>query len=322
MEKKILIGVDIGGTTVKIALMDLEGLMIDKWEVPTRLEEQGRHVPDDIWNSIEEKLKVNKIDKDSLLGIGAGAPGFIEPATGIVTVAVNIGWKNFDLRGKLAELSGLPVYVDNDANIAAIGENWKGSGKQAENIIAVTLGTGVGGGIIVNGNIVNGVNGTAGEIGHIMVDPGGAPCNCGRNGCLETVASATGIVRQALEAINQNPDSLLTKKYKQNDSLTSKDVFDAVEEGDQLAQDIINRVTDVLGLAIANTATAINPSMVVIGGGVSKAGESLLKPLKLAFDKYSLPRISEACRFAFAQLGNDAGVYGGAFLVAQHHNAS
>lgn len=317
MEKHYYIGVDIGGTTVKIAIIDNNGEINSKWEIPTRTESEGAHVPTDIWNSIEEKIEILKINKDRIKGIGAGAPGFVDPTTGVVSVAVNIGWKNFDLGKQLEELSSLPVHVDNDANIAALGENWKGSGALAENLIAITLGTGVGGGIIANGKVINGANGTAGEIGHLTVEIGGAPCNCGRQGCLETVASATGIVRQAKEIIKAGHDTVLKSLLEKNGDLTSKDVFDAADKGDEQAEQLIVKVTDVLGLAIANTATVVNPSKVVIGGGVSKAGDQLLVPLKDAFNQHALARISEACEFTIAELGNDAGVYGGAYLVKQ-----
>ncbi|MDL4841549.1 ROK family glucokinase [Aquibacillus rhizosphaerae] len=317
MEEQIFIGVDIGGTTVKIAFISSKGAIIEKWEIPTRLENSGVHVPKDIWNSIDERIVRLKLNKQNIKGIGAGAPGFVDTPTGVVSVAVNIGWKDFELGAQLERLSNLPVYIDNDANIAAIGENWKGSGNKADNLIAITLGTGVGGGIISNGQIINGVNGTAGEIGHLTVDPEGAACNCGRRGCLETVASATGIVRQATESAQSNQHSLLRKILNANGELTSKDVFHAASQGDQESIEIIERVANVLGLAIANTATIINPSKVVIGGGVSKAGNDLLLPLKEAFNKYALPRVSDACELVIAELGNDAGVFGGAYLVIE-----
>ncbi|WP_077621508.1 ROK family glucokinase [Sediminibacillus massiliensis] len=317
MAEKYAIGIDIGGTTVKQAIISESGTIIDKWEIETNTANGGISIPDDIWASIEKKLEELAINKDFILGIGAGAPGFVEPSTGIVSIAVNIGWKDFDLKGQLEEKSGLPVLVDNDANIAALGENWLGSGNQADNLVAVTLGTGVGGGIISNKLILNGANGTAGEIGHFTVEPDGAPCNCGRRGCLETIASATGIARLASDVVASGCETILRNYLNDNGKVTSKDVFEAAEKDDQAAIELIEHVTDVLGLAIANTATVINPSKIVISGGVSLAGEQLLRPLRKAFDKHALPRISEACEFVIAELGNDAGVIGAAFLVKQ-----
>ncbi|PWU68521.1 MULTISPECIES: ROK family glucokinase [Gracilibacillus] len=319
MTKDVLIGVDIGGTTVKIALISTKGEMITKWEIPTILSNAGENVPRHIWNAIKEKLQDLKISKDRCIGMGVGAPGFIEPETGSIAIAVNIGWRNFPLKDILEELSELPVFIDNDANIAALGENWKGSGNQVHNMLAVTLGTGVGGGIISNRKIISGANGTGGEIGHItVVQENGAPCNCGRSGCLETVASATGIVRQAKEWINLGKAPLLEAKWKENGELTTKDIFEAVASGDQPAKQLIDQIMDVLGFSLANIAVTTNPAKIVIGGGVSKAGNVLLDPLIEAFRRYALPRISEACEIVIAQLGNDAGVYGGAYLVLQN----
>lgn len=317
------IGIDIGGTTVKIAIIDTTGVILEKWEIPTRLEDSGSFIPGDIWKSIEEKKQELNIKHEQLIGIGVGAPGFVETETGYIFQAVNIGWSDYQLGEILKELSGLPVYVENDANLAAIGENWKGSGNRADNMIAITLGTGVGGGIVAAGKVLNGTNGMAGEIGHITVEPGGAPCNCGRNGCLETVASASGISRLAKEYCLEHPDkdSEFVKLYAKNGKLSSKEVFDLAAAGSEEARRVVEYVADVLGLAIANMAAVTNPSRIVIGGGVSKAGDLLLEPLRMAFTKYALKRIDEACEFVIAELGNDAGVVGGAYLVMKEGNA-
>ncbi|WP_053219205.1 ROK family glucokinase [Virgibacillus senegalensis] len=321
MAEKYAVGVDIGGTTVKLAIIKETGDIIEKWEIKTNLEDNGASIPGDIWKSVSRKLETHGLRSSELLGIGAGAPGFVDKSTGDVAVAVNIGWKDFALADKLEQLSGLPAVVDNDANIAALGENWLGAGNQAENLIAVTIGTGVGGGIIANGKVISGVNGTAGEIGHITVETDGAPCNCGRNGCLETVASATGIVRQANQSVESGHKTVLTTLFEKNGKISAKDVFESAAAGDRISSRIIERVTDVLGLAIANAATVVNPSKIVIGGGVSDAGEQLLIPLRKAFDKYALPRISDGAEFVKAKLGNDAGVIGAAYLVKQNGKA-
>ncbi|MCZ0704061.1 glucokinase [Natronobacillus azotifigens] len=316
---KFLLGVDIGGTTVKIGVIQENGDIIEKWEILTNISSGATSIPSDIWTSIEGKLVELNIDNTDIIGIGVGAPGFVQTETGIVAEAVNLGWKDFKLADKLNTLSNLPVYVDNDANIAALGENWKGSGQLADNLIAVTLGTGVGGGIIANGQIVSGTNGTAGEIGHMTVLEDGVLCNCGRRGCLETITSATGIARLAEEKVTSGVVTNLQTKYQNNNNmLTAKDVFDSATEGDEVAIELVLYVTDVLGLAISNIATIINPSKIVIGGGVSKAGEALLSPLRKAFTKYALPRIDQGSSFVIAELGNDAGIIGGAYLVKQN----
>lgn len=315
---KVLIGVDIGGTTVKIGVMSQEGQIVKKWEIDTNKTNGAEQIPDDVWQSIEQNLVDLNIKQDNVIGIGVGAPGFVDATTGDVAEAVNLGWKDFKLGEKMELLSKLPVYVDNDANIAALGENWKGSGQQVDNLIAVTLGTGVGGGIIANNQIISGANGTAGEIGHVTVTQNGVACNCGRSGCLETIASATGIARLAEEKVNAGVNTQLTARYLENKKLEAKDVFDAAKSGDQVAMEVIDYVVDVLGLAIANIATVINPSKIVIGGGVSKAGDLLLAPLKAAFSKYALPRIDQGSTFVVAKLGNDAGIIGGAYLVKQN----
>ncbi|SEN54717.1 glucokinase [Amphibacillus marinus] len=315
---KILLGVDIGGTTIKLGMLDQEGKIIDKWEIETRKWELSDQIPGDIWSSIKRYLAKHSINPAQCLGIGIGAPGFIVAETGEVAEAVNLGWRNFPLGAILTELSNLPVYVDNDANIAALGENWLGSGQLAENLIAITLGTGVGGGIIANGKIISGVNGTAGEIGHMTVVQDGEPCNCGRKGCLETVTSATGIARIALERLPEFANSILTEVFSAKQKLTAKDVFDAYQKSDELATEVVEHVTNVLGLAIANMATIINPSKIVIGGGVSKAGNLLLSPLDKAYKAYALKRSYEGSTFEIAALGNDAGIIGGAFLVKQN----
>lgn len=318
--EKYLLGVDIGGTTVKIGIIKEQGEIIDKWEIPTQVAEKADHIPTDIWESIVKKITEHQINQEQLIGIGVGAPGFVDAETGDIALAVNLGWKDFPLGKVLRQLSGLHVFVENDANIAALGENWLGSGQLADNLIAITLGTGVGGGLIANGRIISGVNGTAGEIGHMTVVENGAPCNCGRRGCLETIASATGIGRIAEGTIKRYSDSILVTTFKEKNKLTAKDVFSAYEKEDRCAIEVVEEVTDVLGLAISNIAAILNPSKIVVGGGVSKAGDLLLKPLKQAYQKYALPRTFEGSSFAIASLGNDAGIIGGAYLVKQNQS--
>ncbi|WLR60517.1 ROK family glucokinase [Guptibacillus hwajinpoensis] len=315
-EEKWLIGVDLGGTTIKLSFLDFYGEIISKWEIPTDKSEAGRHITTHIARAIDDKMEEMNVSRKKFSGIGMGAPGFIEMDSGFIYHAVNIGWRDFPLKDKLEVETGLPVIIDNDANIAALGEMWRGAGDGARDLLCVTLGTGVGGGIITNGTIIHGTNGMAGEIGHITSIPdGGAQCNCGKTGCLETVASATGVVRIAMEKLMSHQDSVLYHTYQEKNEITSRDIFEGAEAEDPYAVEVVNNVTFHLGLAIANLANSLNPSKIVIGGGVSKAGEALLTPLKKQFEKYALPRVKEGADFAIATLGNDAGVIGGAWLV-------
>ncbi|MFP7493639.1 ROK family glucokinase [Terribacillus saccharophilus] len=314
----LLVGVDIGGTTIKLAIIDDTSEIVEKWEIRTDKFEQGLHIPKQIWETIEQKLSELNIEKERVLGIGVGAPGFVVPRNGVIAEAVNVGWRDFPLSAELGVLSGLPVFIDNDANLAALGEVWKGAGAQQDNIIAITLGTGVGAGLIANGHIVNGINGTAGEIGHVTVEEDGASCNCGRKGCLETISSATGISRMAAESAAQHPESGLGKRYAENGLVSSKDVFELAGEGDEKAQRIVDKATSVLAKVLASAAILTNPSRIIIGGGVSKAGDKLMDPIRKAFKQTALARTTYECEIVPAQLGNDAGVYGAAYLVKQH----
>ncbi|MFS0561921.1 ROK family glucokinase [Terribacillus sp. 179-K 1B1 HS] len=314
----LLVGVDIGGTTIKLAIIDDTSEIIEKWEIKTDKFEQGLHIPKQIWATIQSKLSELGIAKERIQGIGVGAPGFVVPRNGVIAEAVNVGWRDFPLSAELGVLSGLPVFIDNDANLAALGEVWKGAGAQQENIIAITLGTGVGAGLIANGHIINGINGTAGEIGHVTVEENGAPCNCGRKGCLETISSATGISRLATESAVEHPQSGLGKRLADNGQVSSKDVFELAAKGDEHAKGIVDRATTVLAHVLSNAAILTNPSRIIIGGGVSKAGDALIGPIKETFKKAALPRTTYECEIVPAQLGNDAGVYGAAYLVKQH----
>lgn len=314
--EKTAIGVDIGGTSIKIGIVKHNGDILHKWEIPTDQQGTSATIVDDICSSIEEKLDERGWKLGDVEGIGVGAPGFIDGETGYVYQAVNIaGWRDVDLKGLFEKRTGLSIRVENDANAAALGENWSGAGNGSRNMVAITLGTGVGCGIIINGKIVDGVNGTAGEIGHITIDPDGIPCNCGRRGCVETITSATGIARQALQVIEKDPTGPLALRFQKAGDITSKDVFSLAAEGDADSQNIVERTTDVLGTVLAGVAAVINPSCIVIGGGVSKAGDRLLEPMKHAFNKYALPRLAEACEIKIARLGNDAGLIGAASLV-------
>lgn len=316
--EKWIIGVDLGGTTTKLAVLQQTGEIIHKWEIPTDVSSEGRNITYDIAKSINEKIVELDILKSNILGIGLGAPGPVDLENGVIYEAVNLGWKDqYPLQQLLEDATAIPTVIDNDANSAALGEMWKGAGDGAKDLICITLGTGVGGGVIANGDIIHGINGAGGEVGHITSVPvGGAPCNCGKTGCLETVASATGIVRIAMGKLqNIQVDSKLHHLIIHKGKITAKDVFDIAREGDLIANEVLNEVAVHLGLALANVATIFNPDKIVLGGGVSKAGYVLLKPVKEYFEKFAFNRVAQSTKLTIATLGNDAGVIGAAWLV-------
>jgi glucokinase len=320
MDEKWLVGVDIGGTTIKLGIVDQYDQIIHQWAINTNLNERGRHIPTEIATSIHQTLKEIGQTKDKILGIGVGAPGPVNLKNGSVDTAVNLGWENFPLVKYMEQETSLPVVAENDANVAAIGEMWRGAGCGAKDLICVTLGTGVGGALIVDSEIVRGVSGAAGEIGHIVsIVDGGRFCNCGKTGCLETVASAPGIVHLALEVLSQTTmPSKLRMFNDENQILSSKVIFEAAKAGDEVAQKVLDQVTFYLGLALANLANGLNPEKIVIGGGVSKIGDTLLTPLKTQFNRFAFPRVAQDVELVIASLGNDAGVLGAAWLAKKN----
>lgn len=313
---KMIVGVDLGGTSIKLALLTNNGEFIDKWEVPTDKSDSGKHIPKTITIAIEEKLKQMDKTKEDIAGIGIGAPGSVRLEDGLIFAAVNLGWVNFPLKEILENESGIPVIVDNDANIAAVGEMWKGAGNGAKDVVMVTLGTGVGGGVIVNGDVAHGISGSAGEIGHITVQlENGVLCNCGKTGCLETISSATGIARIANEKLQNTTKETILKEMSNDSPITAKDVFEAYSNGDEVAEEIVNHVMRYLALVLAGVGNTLNPENIIIGGGVSNAGEMLLKPLKKYFDEFAFTTVRESTKLSIAKLGNDAGAIGAAYLV-------
>ena len=308
---KYVFGVDIGGTTVKLGLFNIDGEVLDKWEITTRKEDGGAYILKDIAESVEAKMAEKNIDKSDVTGVGMGVPGPVKE-DGTVMKCVNLGWGMFNAAEELSGLLGLPVKAGNDANMAALGEYWQGGGKEYKSIIMVTLGTGVGGGIIINGKMMAGVNGAGGEIGHMTVDLDEQDkCNCGKKGCLEQYASATGIVRLANRAL-QSSDK--PSKLRDVKTISAKEIFDAAKEGDELAQSLAEEHGKYLGLALANVACVVDPDAFVIGGGVSKAGDILIDITKKYFEEYAF----HACRnasFKLATLGNNAGIFGAAASI-------
>ena len=308
--KKYVFGVDVGGTTVKLGLFDPEGEVKEKWEIPTRKEDNGDHIIADIAESIKEKMSANSIDRMDVVGVGIGVPGPVKE-DGTVLLAANLGWGKRNIAMELGELLRVPVMAGNDANVAALGEMWRGGGRGYKNMVAVTLGTGVGGGIIIGGKIVSGSTGAGGEIGHIhLEDEEPAACGCGGHGCLEQYASATGVVRIAKKKLAFSD----TASVLRDKEITAKDIWDAVKEGDELAIEVAKVYGEYLGKGLAAVANVVNPDIFVIGGGVSKAGEVLIDYMRPYFEKYVFPGAKNV-KFALAVLGNDAGIYGAAKLV-------
>ncbi|MFB4164760.1 ROK family glucokinase [Alteribacillus sp. JSM 102045] len=321
MEQQYVLGIDVGGTSVKQAVFTVDGNMLKKWSISTDKADNGTNILKDISASVNKALSSLKLDKKQFIGAGVGVPGFIDMESGMVDFAVNIGWKKYPIVRILSDYLNIPVAVDNDANLAAAGEYWRGAGDGADDMILFTIGTGVGGGIIVKGDIVHGVGGMGGEIGHVTVIPeGGAPCNCGKAGCLETVSSATGIIRLAKEEAEKNKNSSLYKLWQEKNELSTKDIFELSAAGDQTANVVIEKAMHYLGLAAANIANVLNPQKIVIGGGVSAAGEQLLIPLRSHYEEYALERVKADSDFALAELGNDAGVTGAAWMAKTYLN--
>ena len=304
--KKYGFGVDIGGTTIKMGFFETNGNLLDKWEIKTDTSNNGENILYDVAKAVDNKLAQEAISKDEVQGIGIGVPGPVR-GDGTVNRCVNLGWGVINVAEKLSSLTGINVKVGNDANVAALGEMWQGGAKGCKDVVMVTLGTGVGGGIIVDGKIVAGFHGAGGEIGHITVNPDEIEaCNCGKYGCLEQYTSATGIVRMAKRKLAKSSDETTLRSLE---NITAKDIFDAAKEGDELAKELVDELGEILGSTLSNMACVVNPEAIVIGGGVSKAGAILIDTIKEHFQENAFHACRET-RFELATLGNDAGIYG------------
>ena len=299
MSKKLL-GIDLGGTTVKFGILTAEGSVQEKWAIETNTLEDGRHIVPNIIESLKHRLAMYGLTADDFIGIGMGSPGAVDRKNKTVTGAFNLNWADTQEVGSVIEKElGIPFAIDNDANVAALGERWVGAGANNPDVVFVTLGTGVG------------------EIGHIIVEPEtGFECTCGNNGCLETVASATGVVRLARHMAEEyEGDSAIKAAVDNGEQVTSKDIFMAAAEGDKFADSIVDKVSEYLGLATANISNILNPDSVVIGGGVSAAGEFLRSRVESYFVRYAFPQVRRTTKVKLAELGNDAGIIGAASLA-------
>ena len=304
-------GVDLGGTTVKIAYFNQEGTILSKWEIPTVTANGGAQILPDIAASVNGFVEDNKIDRNSLIGIGIGVPGPVNNE-GVVNKCINLGWGVIHVPQVLGELTGLSVCAGNDANVAALGEAWKGGGQGCQNMVLATFGTGVGGGIVVGGRMIHGVHGAGGELGHMTVNREETEqCGCGNRGCLEQYCSATGIVRIAKQFLAASDEA---SSLRSLENMTCKDIFDASKAGDALADKILDKVYEYMGQFLAIIGCVVDPEIIVFGGGVSKAGQVMLDGARKYFEKFVF-HAARPIRFALAELGNDAGAYGAFKMV-------
>ena len=312
--KEYAFGIDLGGTTAKIGLFTTSGALLEKWEVATDTSHAGEHILENLAAAVLDKMKEKSIQPEQVEGVGIGVPGPVLDSSIVPIVCANLGgWGERNVSAQLSGLlDGLNVLVGNDANVAALGEIWMGAAKGAKNAVMVTLGTGVGGGVVVNGKVIDGVHGAGGEIGHITVNRHEtAVCGCGKRGCLEQYSSATGVVRCMKKLLDENPDIPCVLRGTE---FAAKDVFDAARNGDALAAREVDEMSDTLGMALANIASTVDPEAFLVGGGVARAGDVLFAPLNKHFQEYAF----KSCRetpIKQASLGNDAGIYGAVRLI-------
>ncbi|GAK01775.1 ROK family glucokinase [Geomicrobium sp. JCM 19055] len=309
----VVIGVDIGASTIKLGAFTTLGQLQYKWSIKTNVANNGESIASDIAMSIKRQMRPS----DKLLSIGIGVPGFVPAKRGVVHGAVNVGWKEYNLKARIERLLDVSAFVNNDANLAALGEYWQGAGQQNETLLLVTLGTGVGGGIIHRGEIINGPNGTGGEIGHVTIKPGGRLCACNRRGCLEEYIGTKGFANTLHDKLSEKRN--VTTELEWGDSVES--IVQAAKSGDYVALEIIEECTYYLALALANAVTLINPNKVLIGGGISAARDSLFQPLREHFSRFALLETDPKTLIVPAKLGNEAGIYGAAKLALDRHSA-
>lgn len=316
----IILAADIGGTTCKLGVLDETLEILHKWEIPTKTENNGESILKNVYDSFVVNAKHKNYNMEDVLGIGLGVPGPIDFKTGVVNGAINLNWHGkINIKEQFEKLSGLPVYVDNDANVATLGEKFKGAGQNEPDVICVTLGTGVGGGIISNNELVHGHNGSGGELGHFKVDfKERFQCNCGKKGCLETVASATGVVNLSYHYYAELQFQTVIEDAIKNRTLQAKMVFDAAKAGDEFATYVIKKVARNLAYALSVFSVVTNPKYIIIGGGVSKAGDFLIQHIEDVYRKITFTPATQGTKIVTATLGNDAGIIGAAGLIKQY----
>jgi len=311
-----IVSVDLGGTNIRVALVDQNGKIIEKQEIPTRVAEGEKIVIRQMKELIRDVIKKSKMAVQQIMGIGIASPGPLDTKTGVIINTPNLGWKNVPLKDAIEEEFHLPTYVDNDGNLAALGEYWLGAGVKVNYLVCLTLGTGIGGGIIINGEIFHGATDAAGELGHVIVEPNGLRCGCGNYGCMEAYASGTGITKRTTQAIKEGAVTSITELVKnQLEKITPLIVYQAATKGDELANHILNETARYLGIGIVSIVNVLNPQLVIIGGRVVQMGELLLNYIK---DEVAKRAFLEPCkRIAIvpAKLGDDAGIIGAAKMI-------
>lgn len=313
-----IIAIDLGGTTAKLAIVSTKGEILQKWSVKTNNLNEGQAIVPNLIESIQERLDLYKLTPNDFLGIGMGSPGTVDHVGLTVTGAYNLNWHDTVHVGKMFEEAfDLPFYLDNDANIAALGEQRYGSGENASDVVMVTLGTGVGGGIIVDGKILHGHTGAAGEVGHMTIDKhSGIHCTCGKIGCLEALASATGLINLTRKYSEEySGDSLIKQQIDDGEELSAKEIFDAAQADDTFAKHVVEQFGDYLGMGCSHIVNMLNPEKIVLGGGVAQAGEYLRSLVSKYCDEYTFPALKGKTDIVIASLGNDAALLGAAELV-------
>ncbi|UUX34579.1 ROK family glucokinase [Fundicoccus culcitae] len=319
---KYILGIDLGGTSVKMAVVTPEGEIMKKWSVGTNIINDGEAIVPDIINSIKEHLELYQLEVADFFGIGMGSPGVVDAENKTVVGAYNLNWTNVQYVGKqIAEAFNIPFYIDNDANVAALGEQWKGAGNGASNVVMVTLGTGIGGGVINEGKIVRGEGG-GGEIGHLQITTDmGVQCTCGKTDCLEILASGKGIINLVRYfADRYEGDSKLKHQIDNGEDIGAEDIFSEAQKGDFFANEVVDQWAKYMGLACSHIANVVNPKYIILGGGVSAAGQYLIDVINPYFKKYVFPQIYETTSLRLASIGNDAGVIGAARLVEEAYS--
>ncbi|QAY67325.1 ROK family glucokinase [Paenibacillus protaetiae] len=313
MSQNIYVGVDVGGTTIKVGICNADGDLLQTYEGPTETSKGTDTILHNIAQYARDIVTESPYEWEQVAGVGVGVAGFLDIPNGIVKFAPNLKIQNVNLKSYLEDKLQVKVLVNNDANVAALGEAWAGAGKGIDNCVCYTLGTGVGGGVIINGKIVEGFAGMAGELGHIAIVPDleAIQCGCGKMGCLETVSSATGIIKMAKDAVARGDRTTLVSV----ENIMAKDVIDAAKEGDEVAARIVSRAAYYLGRSMALLSVVLNPECFIIGGGVSKAGEFLFAQIREVYEKYTQNEAKENVKIVAATLGNDAGVVGAAGLI-------
>jgi glucokinase len=315
MSENIYVGVDIGGTAIKVGICNESGVLLQTYEGPTETEQGTDRILGNIANYARHVVAASPYAWEQVSGVGVGIAGFMDFAKGWIKFSPNLPLANVPLKDHLEAALNKQVRVNNDANVAALGEAWGGAGRGVSSVVCYTLGTGVGGGIVVDGRLIEGCSGMGGELGHMSIVPDleAIQCGCGKLGCLETVSSATGIIRMAKDAVQRGDRTSLC----QIETLMAKDVIEAAKSGDEVAQRIVSRAAFYIGKSMAVVAVVVNPKRFILGGGVSKAGEFLFSQIRQVFHKYAQDKAQEGVDIVAAELGNNAGVVGAAGLM--HH---